>query len=98
MRPDKKKVVDEVWDDERVRSFLDKDTLGAESDTDFSALLFAYRSMRGADFARFIALFKDAGRNLDAVGRDGKTLLQLISSHEQSAEFRQILLDAGARP
>ena len=98
MRPDKKKVVDEVWDDARVRSFLDKGSLGAETDPDFSALLFAYRSMRSDDFARFIAFFLDDGRDLNAQGRSGKTLLQTISSHEQAAEFRQILLDAGARP
>ena len=98
MRPDKKKVVDEVWDDERVRSFLDKGTIGAESNLDYSALLFAYRSMRSDDFARFIAFFLDAGRDINALSRSGETLLQTIASHTQSDAFRQILLDAGARP
>ena len=31
MRADKQKVVDEVWDDERIRSFLDKGPMGNEN-------------------------------------------------------------------
>ena len=66
MRPDKQKVIDEVWDDERIESFLGKSPMGDEQNVDFSVLLNAYRSMRPADFARFIDRFAATGRDLNA--------------------------------
>jgi hypothetical protein len=59
MRPDKLEIVNEVWDDARIRGYLDK----------------------------FVA----AGRNLDARGRLGQTLLETIAGHRHGAPFRQIL-------
>ena len=53
MRADKIKVIDEVWDDARIDSFLDKEPLGDEP-ADFSKLLNAYRSMRVEDFGIFL--------------------------------------------
>ena len=96
MRPDKQKVVDEVWDDARILGFLDKAPLGAGVDADFSALLYAYRSMRPEDFRTFIEYFTQAGRNLDARGESGETLAELIAAHRHAAPFRQILEEAVA--
>ena len=96
MRPDKQKVVDEVWDDARIRGFLDKAPLGEGVDADFSALLYAYRSMRPGDFGVFIGHFMQAGRNLDARGEAGETLAELIAEHRHSAPFLRILEDARA--
>lgn len=96
MRPDKQKVVDEVWDDERIRAFLRKAPLAAGLDPDFSALLYAYRSMRPEDFRTFVGYFQEAGRNLEAKNDQGQTLLQAIAAHRRAAPFRQALLDAGA--
>ncbi len=94
MRPDKQKVVNEVWDDARIRGFLDKAPLGERVDPDFSALLYAYRSMRPEDFELFVGLFKRAGRNLDARGEAGETLLELIAGHRCAGPFRRILENA----
>ena len=91
MRPDKKKVIDEPWDDARVASFLAKGPLGAERSVDFSALLYAYRSMRAEDFARFVAMFLAAGRDLNARSNNGETLLATIDGHRRAEPFRQIL-------
>ena len=96
VRPDKQKVIDEVWDDDRILSFLDKGQFGSEPDQDFGCLLHAYRSMRADDFVRFLAAFKAAGRNLNATSRSGETLLELIADHAQSEEFRAALRAAGA--
>ena len=96
MRPDKQKVIDEVWDDERIEGFLHKTPMGDEKNRDFSALLNAYRSMRPADFERFVARFKALDRDLNATSNDGQTLLQLISTHRHGADFREILLRHGA--
>ncbi len=98
MRPDKQKVVDEVWDDARIRGFLDKAPLGEGVDPDFSALLYAYRSMRPADFRVFIDWFVAAGRNLDARDETGATLAELIAAHRRSRPFRRILREAAAGP
>jgi hypothetical protein len=96
MRPDKQKVIDEVWDDERIESFLHKPPMGDEKSRDFSALLYAYRSMRPGDFERFLTRFKALGRDLDARSNDGQTLLELIEDHRHGEDFRAILQRHGA--
>ena len=95
MRADKKKVVDEVWDDERIASFLNKGNMGTEA-SDYSILLNAYRSMRVEDFARFLPVYRSAGHSLDAAGTDGKTLLATVREHRNSAAFASVLIAAGA--
>ncbi len=90
MRPDKAKVVDEVWDDARIESFLDKGAMGVE-DAEFSQLLHAYRSMRVDDFQRFISKFKARGGRVDAADRQGRTLAQVIAKHSKAAAFIDIL-------
>ncbi len=86
MRPDKEKVVDEIWDDARIESFLHKGAMGDENE-EFSILLYAYRSMRLDDFEKFIALYRERGFQVDARGLDGRTLAEVISSHDKSAGF-----------
>ena len=90
MRPDKAKVVDEIWDDARIESFLTKGPMGDEKG-EFSSLLHAYRSMRVEDFARFVDMYKARGGQIDAKGRDGRTLREVIASHAKSAPFVEIL-------
>ena len=65
MRKDKQKVVDEVWTEERVRSFLEVRSHDGSSD-DFHMLLKAYQSMRAADFELFVGFFVEQGRDLQA--------------------------------
>ena len=90
MRPDKAKVVDEIWDEARIAEFLAKPPLGDEP-RDFSALLYAYRSMRPDDFERFVELFLSAGRDVNERGTDGRTVLGVIEEHRKAAAFRDIL-------
>ena len=97
MRPDKTKVVDEIWDEARIRGFLDKPPMGDERSADYSVLLNAYRSMRPADFAVFIDMYLDAGRDLNAKSNGGLTLLETISGHRHGAAFSEILKSASQR-
>ncbi len=97
MRPDKQKVVDEVWDLDRIRAFLDNPPLAPGADPDFSALVHAYRGMRPDDFRTFLSLFQRAGRNLDAHDDAGRTLLEVIAGHRLAAPFKEALLAAGAK-
>ena len=90
MRPDKAKVVDEVWDDARIESFLEKENMGTESD-DFSRLLHAYRSMRVEDFERFLSRFKAQGGDPSAKSSDGRSLSEIIGSHRKAEPFLRLL-------
>jgi len=96
MRPDKAKVVDEIWDEERIRGFLDKTPMGDERNRDYSVLLNAYRSMRPGDFAVFIRFYLEAGRDINATSNQGLTLLDTIREHRTAAEFREILENASS--
>lgn len=95
MRPDKKAIVDEVWDDARIEGFLQKPPMGDGENPDFSILLYAYRSMRVDDFARFLPLYKAAGKDPGVRGRDGKTLRELLAGHRKAAPFIEVLDAAG---
>lgn len=83
--PSQPQVTDEVWDDERVKSFLALEPVG--EDADFHVLLKAYRGMRVEDFSRFLAFFTADGRNLDAEDLNGRTLWSIIANHRQGAGF-----------
>ena len=95
MRKDKEKVFDEVWDDARIAGFLDLRP-GDGSDPDHHVLLTAYRSMREEDFARFVAMFATAGRDLNATGREGKTLLEEIAEHRYGEPYAAAMREHGA--
>ena len=95
MRKDKEKVVDEVWTDDRVKSFLEVRPHD-EVEEDFHMLLKAYQSMRVEDFAKFVDYFLKQGRSLDSSNPDGESVLKIISEHRKSAAYADILREAGA--
>lgn len=94
--PDKPKVLDEEWSDERVRSFLLLEPFDTSINPDYHVLARAYESMRADDFRRFLAFFTEASRDLDARSPDGETILDRVSQHRRSVEYAQALKDAGA--
>lgn len=95
LKKDKAKVLDEVWTEDRVHSFLDLQP--AEGvDADFHVLLKAYQSMRVSDFELFIGFFQAAGRDINAKNPAGQTLLDIVSQHRNSSEFAAALTAAGA--
>jgi len=96
LKKDKQKVLGEVFDEARVKSFLDVEGNG-EIDVDYLALERAYRGMKAENFAEFVQYFNEAGRNINAKNPQGKTLLQVISDHRLSNEYIKHLEAAGAR-
>lgn len=96
MRKDKQKVLDEVWDDDRVRSFLGK-TAPSQSaaplagDHDFYVLRHAYQSMRAGDFERFLGFYVEQGRDVSARDGHGRRLADVISSHANAGPFIELL-------
>lgn len=95
-RKDKKQIIGEPMTDEQVRAFLH--TLPETGiDPDYHTLLRAYRSLRAQDFERFLAFFLAEGRNLNAPGPDGNSILATISAHQQGADYAEVLTRAGGR-
>ena len=95
MRKDKEQVVDEVWTEDHVRSFLNVRSHDGTSE-DFHMLLKAYQSMRASDFELFVGFFCEERRDLNATGRDGRTVLEIVSTHRHGVEYADILRAAGA--
>lgn len=94
--PSQPKVVGEVWEDERIRSFLDLKPLD-DTDPDYHVLRQAYEHMPEEPFSRFVRFFAEAGRNLNAVGPEGETLLARVRQHRRSVGYAQALEAAGAK-
>jgi hypothetical protein len=83
--PSQPQVTNEVWDDDRVKSFLKMKV--NDGNADFHILMRAYRGMRPADFERFIPFFVHANRDLDATDDQGRTLWSIIEGHRQGGDF-----------
>lgn len=83
----------EDWSDERVKSYLNRLPPAGEN-ADFHSLYMAYKHMRPFDFERFLAFFQEAGRDVNARGTAGHTLLELARQHAHSAEFVSLLENA----
>jgi hypothetical protein len=96
LRKDKEKVLGEVFDDARIKTFLNFPA-PAGVDPDFHLLEKAYRGMRGENFATFVRFFVEAGHDLNAPGPDGKTFLQTLKTHRLAEEYIIALEQAGAR-
>lgn len=94
-RKDKKKVIGETFDDERIRSFFSYPAPEG-IDRDFHLLEKAYRGMREENFATFVQFFVEGGHNLNAPGPDGRTFLQTIKDHRMADDYIRALKKAGA--
>lgn len=95
LKKDKSKVLGETFDDDRIKTFL---TVDAPSNVnpDYHCLETAYRGMHQENFATFVGFFKDAGRDLNAKGPEGKSLAQIVASHRKSSDYLQVLTAHGA--
>ena len=89
-KKDKVKVLDEVWTEERVRSFLDL-SAPADVDADYHVLYNAYKNMRIENFEQFLGFYKEAGRNFNVADKTGKALIDLIKEHRKSAAYAEAL-------
>ena len=96
LKKDKKKVLGEVFDDERVKTFLYIEAREGV-DIDYDRLEKAYRGMKAENFATFVKFFVEEGFNLNATNPEGKTFLQVINEHRFAGEYIDILKTAGAK-
>ena len=96
LRKDKEKVLGETFSDERIATFLNFPA-PAGINPDYHVLEKAYRGMRGENFATFVNMFVEAGKDLDALGPTGKTFLQVIKTHRNAEEYIIALEAVGAK-
>ena len=89
-KKDKEKVLDEVWTEERVRSFLDL-SAPTDIDADYHTLYNAYKNMRIENFEQFLAFYKETGRNFNVSDKEGKPLVDLIKEHKKSNAYAEAL-------
>ncbi len=95
MRKDKEKIVNEVWTEDHVKSFLSVRP-SDKTDEDFHMLLKSYQSMRSSDFDLFIGFFLAEGRNINATGKEGQSVLEIVGEHRLGTEYADILKANGA--
>lgn len=96
LKKDKQKVLGEVFDDARIKTFLDIQPYG-ETNADFHVLEKAYRGMNIENFVSFIGFFLEQKRDINATNNDNKTLLQLVTEHRHGNEYADALKQAGAQ-
>jgi hypothetical protein len=96
LRKDKEKVLGEIFDEARIKTFLNYPA-PAGINADYHLLEKAYRGMRGENFITFVKLFVEAGKDLNALGPEGKTFMQVVKVHRNGEEYALALEAAGAK-
>ena len=96
LRKDKEKVLGETFDDARIATFLDYPA-PAGVNADYHLLEKAYRGMLGENFKTFVKFFVEAGKDVNAVGPEGKTFLQVVKAHRNGEEYAIALEAVGAK-
>lgn len=95
LKKDKQKVLNEDIDDVRLQEFLDLEAPAGVT-RDYHILERAYRGLQAPDFTRFVAIFCDAGLDINAQGPNGN-LLSIIRCHNKGADYTAALEQAGAK-
>jgi len=95
LKKDKQKVLGEVFDDQRIKTFLQFEA-PEDVNPDFHLLEKAYRGMKVENFDTFLGFFKEQGHNINATNPNGKTLLSIASEHPHGHEYVDALKNHGA--
>ncbi len=95
LKKDKEKVLGEVFDDERIKTFLDYEAYG-DINPSYHLLEKAYRGMKVDNFSTFLTFFIKAGHDINAKGSDGNTFLKTIERHTQADDYIVALKQHGA--
>ncbi|MGB3624000.1 hypothetical protein FT643_05805 [Ketobacter sp. MCCC 1A13808] len=93
---DKQKVIGEELDEGKVARFLDMQPEGDEN-ADFHVLLKAYRGLPADAFDRFLEMFVAQGRDINATGGEGRTLLHIAQQHNSQPGYVDVLKKHGAQ-
>lgn len=95
LKKDKQKVIGEVLDETRLRSFLNlRPPEGVNAD--YNILERAYRGMTADYFAGFLDLFVAEGHDINSPNPTGETILAVISQHKPAGDYIAALKERGA--
>ena len=94
LKKDKKKVLGEFFDEDRIREFLTYEAPEGVSN-DFHLLERAYRGMQAENFVTFLQIFRAEGHDINAQNGAGKTLLELVKQHSAFLDYAEALEQAG---
>jgi len=95
LKKDKKKVLGEIFSDERISTFLQFIPPEGVS-ADYHVLEKAYRGMKAENFETFVKLFLDDGRDINARNPAGNTMLKEMKTHRAAEEYVEIMERNGA--
>lgn len=95
LKKDKQKVLGEVFDDERIKTFLEYEAYGSQN-PDYHLLEKAYRGMKADNFATFLDFFCEQGHDINAKNQNGINFLQTIHTHGQADDYIAALQGHGA--
>ncbi|MDX2463573.1 MAG: PA4642 family protein [Porticoccus sp.] len=95
LKKDKKKVLGEVFDDERIKTFLQFEAPEGIN-ADFHLLEKAYRGMNIENFETFLTFFLEEGRDINAQNPNGETVLAIVNQHRHGDEYVDALKKHGA--
>ncbi len=96
LKKDKAKVLGEVFDEDRIRTFLDFEPPEGVS-RDYHLLERAYRGMKAENFDTFLRLFVAAGHDINATNPQGRTFLSVIRDHRLSEEYVEAMKQHGGQ-
>jgi hypothetical protein len=90
IKKDKQKVLGEVFDDERIKTFLQLEAPEGVS-ADFHLLEKSYRGMNIENFDTFLTFFLEEGHDINAENQEGKTLLAIAGEHRHGDDYADAL-------
>lgn len=96
LKKDKEKVIGVALDEDKVKAFLDYKPYGEEENADFHILTKAYRGLPPNEFERFVAIYKEAGHELNPVNAAGTSFVDSIKVNTLQQEYVEIMNQAGA--
>lgn len=93
---DKQKVIGEELDEAKVARFLEMQPIGEEN-ADFHVLVKAYRGLPAEAFDRFLVMFCEQGRDVNATDAEGRSLLTIVQQHQNQPGYVEVLQKHGAK-
>ena len=85
------------WSDEMIARFLSAtQRAGDHNDPDFDAAVYAFRFLPDEIFARYVQLFVEAGKDINANNAQGQSIVAYLRQFERARAFIQALEAAGA--
>jgi len=95
LKKDKQKVIGEIFDEARIKSFLAYQPPEGVN-PDYHLLEKAYQGMLAESFATFVTFFLAEDRDINARNPEGRTMLDEMKTHRLAEDYIEIMVKNGA--